>query len=81
MVALQLILCYGRNQSNLQPPPNMVNPFSTPETSIWEKFDVSKLSNVGFKLDFISPLDCNGEKNGCIKLEDIQSEIEFWNLA
>ncbi|MCD7467480.1 hypothetical protein HAX54_004934 [Datura stramonium] len=48
------------------------------KTSIWDNFDISKVSNAGFKLDFVAP-DKHGEIPICeIALEDISSEVLFW---
>lgn len=44
--------------------------------SIWDNFDIAKLANAGYKLDFVPPT-----KKGDIieiKLEDIESEIMYW---
>ncbi|KAM3325137.1 hypothetical protein P3S67_000261 [Capsicum chacoense] len=46
--------------------------------SIWENFDISRVSNVCFKLKFIT-LNQEGESPVCeIELEDISSEIAYW---
>lgn len=57
-------------------------PLSTvPLPSIWENFDVQKLSNVGFNFDFVPPPACEGEKVGHIDFYGIKTEIEYWNKA
>ncbi|XP_060183323.1 uncharacterized protein LOC132613322 [Lycium barbarum] len=49
--------------------------------SIWDNFDISKISNAGFKLDFVSPLK-EGESHVCeIEIEDITSKIAYWRNA
>lgn len=51
-------------------------PLVNPPASILDNFDVNKMSNAGFKLDYVEPIDHFGERIGEIELEDIQSEIE-----
>lgn len=46
--------------------------------SIWEKFDITKLSNAGFKLEYVAPT-VHGTTPVCsIDMGDISTEIEFW---
>lgn len=46
-------------------------------SSIWDKFDVSKISNVGFKLDYVASA-MHGEVPVCeIKIDDISTEILY----
>ncbi|KAH0682965.1 hypothetical protein KY290_021555 [Solanum tuberosum] len=52
---------------------------SSKHKSIWDNFDIAKLSNAGYKLDFVPPT-----KKGDIveiELEDIESEIMYWGNA
>lgn len=45
---------------------------------VWDNFDIGKISNAGFKLEFISP-KVHGDATMCeIEIEDISSEIEYW---
>ncbi|KAH0738204.1 hypothetical protein KY290_036909 [Solanum tuberosum] len=49
--------------------------------SIWDNFDITKTSNAGFKLNFVSPIT-QGQIPVCeIDLEDITSEIDYWKNA
>ncbi|KAH0709164.1 hypothetical protein KY284_010591 [Solanum tuberosum] len=44
--------------------------------SIWDDFDIAKLANVGYKLEYVTP-----KKKGEIveiEMEDIRSEITYW---
>lgn len=51
------------------------------KSSIWDNFDVGKISNVGFKLDYVSPMK-QGESAVCeVEIEEISSEINYWKTA
>ncbi|XP_016503545.2 uncharacterized protein LOC107821624 [Nicotiana tabacum] len=46
--------------------------------SVWDNFDIGKISNAGYKVEFISP-KVHGDATVCeIEIEDIRSEIEYW---
>ncbi|KAM3377385.1 hypothetical protein P3S68_009798 [Capsicum galapagoense] len=48
---------------------------------IWDRFDISKVSNAEFKLDYVAPVK-QGEKTIIdIDLEDIESEIQYWKTT
>ncbi|KAH0685006.1 hypothetical protein KY289_022758 [Solanum tuberosum] len=47
--------------------------------SIWDNFDIAKLSNAGYKLDYVTPTKKGDVAE--IKLEDIKSEILYWGNA
>ncbi|MCD9642496.1 hypothetical protein HAX54_029335 [Datura stramonium] len=48
------------------------------KASVWDNFDTTKMNNAGFKLEFVEPAKY-GESSICaIVLEDISTEIEFW---
>lgn len=51
---------------------------SKKRTSIWDEFDIAKLSNAEFKLEFVPPKVQGEPRVGSIELEDITSEIECW---
>lgn len=45
--------------------------------SIWDKFDITKFTNAGFKPEFVAP-ECIGDKfMGEIEVDDISSEVEL----
>ncbi|KAG5621777.1 hypothetical protein H5410_006995 [Solanum commersonii] len=49
--------------------------------SIWDEFDIAKLSNARYKLEYVAPAK-QGEKQVVeIELEDIRSEITYWGNA
>ncbi|XP_019244532.1 PREDICTED: uncharacterized protein LOC109224406 [Nicotiana attenuata] len=49
--------------------------------SIWDNFDITKVTNAGFKLEFVEPA-LHDETPVCeIETEDISSEIEYWKNA
>lgn len=46
------------------------------KASIWDNFDITKLSNAGLKLEFVSPIT-KGENKVCeIEVEDISTELD-----
>ncbi|KAG5568182.1 hypothetical protein H5410_064802 [Solanum commersonii] len=48
------------------------------KVSIWDSFDISKLSNVVFKLDYVAP-EMQGETPiSVIELRDNESKIKYW---
>lgn len=49
--------------------------------SIWDNFDITKMSNADFKLQYVSPVKYG--KNSVVEreLEVIESEIEYWRNA
>ncbi|MCD7454197.1 hypothetical protein HAX54_023951 [Datura stramonium] len=50
----------------------------TSRESVWDKFDIGKIANAGFKLDFIEP-KTHEESAMCeIELENISFEIAYW---
>lgn len=51
------------------------------KSSIWDEFDIAKLSNAGFKLEYVSPKVQGESQVGAIELEDITSEIDYWKNA
>lgn len=44
--------------------------------SIWDSFDISKIANAGFKLEYVNPEYYNNQKIGEIEMGDISFEIE-----
>ncbi|KAK6803332.1 hypothetical protein RDI58_001116 [Solanum bulbocastanum] len=51
------------------------------KASIWDSFDISKVSNTGFKLDYVAP-EMQGETPiTVIELRDIESEIKYWKTV
>lgn len=54
-------------------------PIQVPPPSIWDKFNVNKMRNAGFKLDYVAPAIHNGQEIGYIENEDIKSEVELWS--
>ncbi|KAM3308578.1 hypothetical protein P3S67_010322 [Capsicum chacoense] len=48
------------------------------KASIWVNFDISKVSNAGFKLEFVSPLKAGEDKVCEIDVDDISTELEYW---
>ncbi|XP_070051743.1 uncharacterized protein [Nicotiana tomentosiformis] len=49
--------------------------------SVWEDFDLSKISNARFKLEYVAPKTHGESPIVEIELDDISSEIEFWKNA
>lgn len=50
-------------------------------SSVWDNFDIGKITNTGFKLEFVSP-QVHGDSNVCeIEIENINYEIEYWKNA
>lgn len=49
--------------------------------SIWDKFDVSKLKDAGFKLEYVSLIKTGGELMVESDNDDISSEVEYWKNA
>lgn len=48
------------------------------KTSVWDNFDITKISNAGFKLEYVSSI-VQGDSNIVeLELEDIESEVEYW---
>ncbi|XP_019263718.1 PREDICTED: uncharacterized protein LOC109241432 [Nicotiana attenuata] len=46
--------------------------------TIWDNFDITKVTNAGFKLEFVEPI-VHDETPVCeIETEDIKTEIEYW---
>ncbi|XP_009610495.1 uncharacterized protein [Nicotiana tomentosiformis] len=52
-----------------------------PKESIWDKFDITKINKAGFKLEYVAPLVQGETSITAIELEDITSEIEYWNIS
>ncbi|XP_059291730.1 uncharacterized protein LOC132045203 [Lycium ferocissimum] len=51
-------------------------------SSIWDNFDIAKISNAGFKLDYISPVTEGDQLIVEIEEEYTSTEIEYWkNVA
>nr|XP_016478301.1 PREDICTED: uncharacterized protein LOC107799673 [Nicotiana tabacum] len=49
--------------------------------SVWDNFDIGKITNAGFKLEYVRP-EIEGDKLiEEIDAEDIESEIEYWKNA
>ncbi|KAM3383419.1 hypothetical protein P3S68_008994 [Capsicum galapagoense] len=48
------------------------------KASIWDNFDISEVSNAGFKLEFVYPLKAGGDKVCEIDVDDISTELEYW---
>ncbi|PHU03296.1 hypothetical protein BC332_28547 [Capsicum chinense] len=51
---------------------------TAPKASIWDKFDINKLNNSGYKLDYVKPIRTWEMVLVEIKEDDISSEIEYW---
>ncbi|KAH0723425.1 hypothetical protein KY285_005978 [Solanum tuberosum] len=51
------------------------------QKSIWDDFDIAKLSNAGYKLEYVAPSKDGEEQLVEIELDDIRSEIKFWGNA
>lgn len=45
--------------------------------SIWDNFDITKVTNVGFKFDYIAP-EMHEEIPVCEETEDITTELDYW---
>lgn len=45
---------------------------------IWDSFDIGKIVNVGFKLEYVAHTTFGATLNIEIELEDISSEVEYW---
>lgn len=51
------------------------------KASIWDKFDISKVLNAGFKLDYVAP-EMQGETPiTVIELGDTESKIIYWKTG
>ncbi|KAH0652507.1 hypothetical protein KY289_030185 [Solanum tuberosum] len=49
--------------------------------SVWDNFDLTKTAKAGFKLEFVTP-EKQGESSICeIDIEDISTEIAYWQHA
>ncbi|KAH0669885.1 hypothetical protein KY289_024378 [Solanum tuberosum] len=48
------------------------------KASIWDDFDISKVSNVGFKLQYVALMSYDTSNIVEIEMEDISSEINYW---
>ncbi|KAF3613446.1 hypothetical protein FXO38_36240 [Capsicum annuum] len=46
-------------------------------SSSWDDFNISKLMNVGFKLEYVNPKCCGDKLIGDINLDDISAEVEY----
>jgi len=55
---------------------NLVLSYSPP-LSIWANFDISKLQNVGHKLNFVQPKHDNGISFTEIEIEDVVPEVRY----
>ncbi|PHU06452.1 hypothetical protein BC332_22941 [Capsicum chinense] len=56
-----------------------VNPSA--KSSIWDRFDITKITNAEFKLGFVEP-KMHGESPLIdIEIKDISSEIAYWRFA
>lgn len=51
------------------------------ELLIWGNFDIFKLNNVRFKLDYVCLIELVDEKIGKIEYEYIEFEIYYWSLV
>uniref|UniRef100_A0A0V0GRI8 Putative ovule protein n=1 Tax=Solanum chacoense TaxID=4108 RepID=A0A0V0GRI8_SOLCH len=47
-------------------------------SSIWDNFDIEKVVNAGFKLEYVAPSNTGKSVYVEIELNDISSEIEYW---
>lgn len=46
-----------------------------------DSFDIDKVVNAGFKLEYIAPTTQNESINHEIKLEDISLKVEYWKKS
>lgn len=49
--------------------------------SIWDNFDISNVTDAGFKLEYVTHSLCGNSPIIDIELEDISSEIDYWKNA
>lgn len=47
-------------------------------TSVWDNFDVSKITNAWFKLEFVNPTSMGKQRIVEIEDDDIIIETEYW---
>lgn len=47
---------------------------------IWEKFDVNKMRNIGFKLDYVEFVVMGSEFVCIIDFDDIKLEVDYWGI-
>lgn len=47
--------------------------------SLWDNFDIAKVVNAGFKLDYVAPTTLGESSFVEIELEDSTFEIEYWH--
>ncbi|XP_060183185.1 uncharacterized protein LOC132613154 [Lycium barbarum] len=51
---------------------------SEKKNSIWDNFDIGKMVNAGFKLEYVAPTTRGECSTVEIEVEDITSELEYW---
>lgn len=51
---------------------------NTKLSSIWDEFDISQLTNVVFKLEYVNPEFFGDKLIGEIELDDISFEVKYW---
>lgn len=47
--------------------------------SIWDSFEITKIDNVGFKLEYVNPINIGDQLIRAIDAEDISSKVKFWH--
>jgi len=50
-------------------------------STIWAKFDISKLKNAGQRLNYVEPENENEMTHTKIKPGDIKSQVNYWERA
>lgn len=74
--------CKGRSYEQwkeiLATPSRGGRKYAVKRNSVWDNFDITKITNAGFKLEYVAP-EIHGETPVIdIELDDISSEIKFW---
>lgn len=49
--------------------------------SIWDEFNISKLANAWYKLEYVALTKAGDEQIAEIGMEDFQSEVDYWGNA
>lgn len=49
--------------------------------TIWDSFDISKISNAGFKLEYVPSTKQGEDSIIAIELDNFASKIEYWKSA
>ncbi|XP_019237195.1 PREDICTED: uncharacterized protein LOC109217410 [Nicotiana attenuata] len=51
------------------------------KSSVWDNFDIAKISNAGYKLEYVQPRKIGENQIIEIEVDDTSSEVEYWKNA